>query len=434
MDAILLSRLALECIEVSRYLLLNRAGRAVRATTDAMSTRFEYTRSHSGPPVGRAFVGFVAATVVGLGLVRVEAGGAFAAPTSAAVQLGTVAATLFGVSGLLCCYRAIVGGDRMAGVIAAVLLAPGALWSWSAFAEAGPVDGTTTGALGSAAAALAIVLLVRGLRSARWLEVFSGLGALLLALATVIVRADGTITETATLALVVALAGMTSLYGLLVDIEVSEFRSLRRLHQVERRLATESRQTEELLHDLRSGLLSIEAASGGSGGGDANPVRCEAARLRQLTVGATTADDECDLVPGLKSLVATKRLAGLRIELCIPTEVPVHGDEMELLAVVENLLANAQRHGRDPIVVEVARHGGSTRLAVTDAGDGIPPIDADSVFHRGVSSHPGGSGLGLSRARRLARRNNATVELESAGPTGTTFVLSMESAVRVGAA
>lgn len=408
--------------------------------------------------MGRAFVSFVVGLVAAVGLVAIEAHSSNAVE-SAVAQLGVVATTLFAVGGALCGYRAVAARARTAGVIAMVLLGPGAAWSWLAFVDGSTKAVSAAGPVVLVAATLAIVLLQRGLRSARWLEVFCGLGSLGLAVAASAVRVspDGA-SSTASLALLVALAGMTCLYGLLVDIEVAAHRSLQHLVETNRRMADEVTRTEDLLHDLRSGLLSIEAAVGSSSVGLAGAVGSEAARLRRLTVAGSvrgggsradgaTADDgggtdgaaidrpapTFDLAAGVRAMVATRRAAGVAIELWSPPAVLVRGDESELLAVIDNLVANADRHGRAPIVVEIAETGSGIAVSVTDTGRGPAVADSEWVFERGVSTHPHGSGLGLSRARELARRNGGEVVAERP-PCGARFVMRLPAARSVGAA
>ncbi|MDH3680469.1 MAG: HAMP domain-containing histidine kinase [Acidimicrobiia bacterium] len=419
------------------------------------SSRSDRRRLRAGPPVGKAFVSFVVALTVVSGLAIVERRSPIAVPPSAAAQLGVVAATLFAVSGVLSAYRAAVARSRIAGLIAGVLLGPGAAWSWVAFVDRSSAGATASALVVVASAALAILLLGRGLSSARWLEVFAGLGSLALAMAASLVRTGAaTASTTGSVALLAAGAGMTCLYGLLVDIEVSEHRSIEQLRAVRRRMTDELTRNEDLLHDLRSGLLSIEAAVGAASSELAGPVQSEVARLRRLTVaGAGLASGTFypaaltngqavtewprraafDLVPAVRSMIDIRRSAGLAIELRSPAAVLIRGNESELLSVVDNLIANAFRHGLVPIVVEIAETGHAVTLSVTDAGGELSAADAARVFERGVSGHPGGTGFGLSRARQLAERNSAQVVLE---PTkdGTRFVVRMGSARSVGAA
>lgn len=86
------------------------------------------------------------------------------------------------------------------------------------------------------------------------------------------------------------------------------------------------------------------------------------------------------------------------------------GDERMLRRLVRNLLENAVRHGAPPVVVEVA----DGRLAVIDAGPGIPEAERERVFEpfyrpQGHREADGGVGLGLSLVKRIAQHHGAAV-------------------------
>ncbi len=74
-----------------------------------------------------------------------------------------------------------------------------------------------------------------------------------------------------------------------------------------------------------------------------------------------------------------------------------------LAAAVRPLLENAERHGAEPIRVEVTREGRTVVISVLDAGQGVAPTDLETVFQPGHTSRSDGSGLGLALARRMAR-------------------------------
>lgn len=372
--------------------------------------------------MGRAFVGFAIAITI------VAAAAAFrpapiAGDAAAARQLGVVATTLFATSGLLCTYRAVLARTKVVGLIAVVLLGPGAVWTWLALVAGSVNDPRLSAAVVFASSTLSVLLLSRGLRSARWVEVFSGLGSLGLALTVSLVRADpvGAGVQPA-VALLSGLAAMTCLYGLLVDIEVSEHRWFQALLGSEQQVRDEVERTEDLLHDLRSGLLSIEAAVGTFDSELARSVRSEAARLRSLTARQHCAT-RFDLVGSVRDLVETKRAAGADIDLRAPERAMVVGDRAEILSIVENLLSNAERHGRTPIEVDLVLTEATVELAVSDAGAGVRTDEVERLFDRGVSSHPDGHGLGLSVAKKLATRNDAQLVLEGSSSRGTTFSL-----------
>ncbi|MFG2076325.1 sensor histidine kinase [Nonomuraea maritima] len=104
------------------------------------------------------------------------------------------------------------------------------------------------------------------------------------------------------------------------------------------------------------------------------------------------------------------------------------GSRMQLVRVLGNLLANAQRHAASRIEVTVEQTGNGVAVTVTDDGPGIPPADRERVFQRFVRLDdsrlldPGGSGLGLAISRDIAHAHRGTLELADS-PRGARFVL-----------
>lgn len=383
--------------------------------------------SRSGPPVGRAFVAFTAVVVCLFLLAVAELAGLIRLPTGASAQFGIVATTTFALAGLLAAYRAHTIRNWWAAAMAAVLLGPGATWCWATFVTESPSPQLAASLIVLAAGVLAVVLLSTGFRTAHWLEVFGGLGTCALTMVAVLVRFDGSATTATAPALLAAVAGMICLYGLLVDLEVAEHRSLVELVESRKRIEQEVSQVEELLHDLRGGLLAIEAAIGSFDGELAGPLRNEAARLRRLTLtgGRTVAD--FDLVDRVTNLVATRKAGGVDILFRAPKHATAWGEESEVLAIVDNLLSNADRHGGPgPIVVEISSEDGTTRLSVRNKGQ-LQAESPDAAFTRGTTTHPDGQGLGLARARMLADVNGAELRVGPAEAGYTTFVLSLMS-------
>lgn len=90
------------------------------------------------------------------------------------------------------------------------------------------------------------------------------------------------------------------------------------------------------------------------------------------------------------------------------------GDAAALARVVRNLVDNARRHARSRVAVTVA----DGEVTVDDDGAGIAPADRERVFERFVrldearEREAGGSGLGLSIAREIARDAGGDVVLD----------------------
>lgn len=136
------------------------------------------------------------------------------------------------------------------------------------------------------------------------------------------------------------------------------------------------------------------------------PLRIEALDLRVLADQAVRG--------GVGSLVGVTAGAAPRIE--VVGQGGAWGDPAASARVLRNLVANAERHARTEVSVQVA--AGS--VVVRDDGSGIGEEDRERVFERFVrldearQRDDGGSGLGLAIARELAREQGGDVTLHEA--------------------
>ena len=108
--------------------------------------------------------------------------------------------------------------------------------------------------------------------------------------------------------------------------------------------------------------------------------------------------------------------------------VTVNGDAARLREMLDNLVDNAVRYGREGGRVTVKVSAEPARIDVSDDGPAIPAAERERIFerfHRLLGTSAGGSGLGLAIAREIARIHGATVELrEDPGATGNTFAVT----------
>ncbi len=97
--------------------------------------------------------------------------------------------------------------------------------------------------------------------------------------------------------------------------------------------------------------------------------------------------------------------------------VPVRGDAMSLKEAVKNLLGNALRHGRPPVVVGVDRSAGRARVWVQDTGPGPEAAVRAALGERfvlGAASRGQSAGIGLSIASAVAEALDGKLVLEDA--------------------
>jgi signal transduction histidine kinase len=131
------------------------------------------------------------------------------------------------------------------------------------------------------------------------------------------------------------------------------------------------------------------------------------------------------------------RAKGLTFSASAPAEggaatTCLRTDATKVRQILVNLLGNAVKftdHG--DVELTVRRTGATVDFVIRDSGIGIAPADVDQVFEAfwQVEQRPtrmvGGSGLGLSVSRRLARLLGGDVTVESAPGRGSTFVVSL---------
>lgn len=107
-----------------------------------------------------------------------------------------------------------------------------------------------------------------------------------------------------------------------------------------------------------------------------------------------------------------------------PAPITVTADETKLRQAIRNLVLNAvQVSGHAArVTIETASEPTRVRITVVDEGPGVPPELAASLFEPFVTARPGGSGLGLAVARRVAERHDGVLVLESTpGARGARF-------------
>jgi signal transduction histidine kinase len=83
-------------------------------------------------------------------------------------------------------------------------------------------------------------------------------------------------------------------------------------------------------------------------------------------------------------------------------------DAAKLRQAIYNLVLNAVQVGAHSVRIEVE----GERVTVADDGPGVPPELAATLFEPFVTARPGGSGLGLVVARRVAERHGGRLVLE----------------------
>jgi two-component system phosphate regulon sensor histidine kinase PhoR len=128
------------------------------------------------------------------------------------------------------------------------------------------------------------------------------------------------------------------------------------------------------------------------------------------------------------------------LNLRVPNDLPtVIGDADQLTQVLQNLLDNAMKYGREggSILVEAAAASGRPGVVVTvaDQGIGIPREHLPRLTERfyrvdtGRSRAAGGTGLGLAIVKHIVNRHRGQLSIESEEGIGTTVSVWLPQAV-----
>jgi signal transduction histidine kinase len=128
----------------------------------------------------------------------------------------------------------------------------------------------------------------------------------------------------------------------------------------------------------------------------------------------------------IEPLISRKRL---RLVADLPAErVEMDTDPGKLRQILLNLIANAVKFTDEgEIRVTLRRDGSAVELSVADSGVGIPPAHLERIFdpfwqvEQTRTRKVGGTGLGLSVARQLARLLGGDLTVESEVGRGSTF-------------
>jgi two-component system phosphate regulon sensor histidine kinase PhoR len=137
----------------------------------------------------------------------------------------------------------------------------------------------------------------------------------------------------------------------------------------------------------------------------------------------------------LRTIETEARLRGIVLVRGTVSDCTVLGDKTRVEQALVNLLDNAMKFNRPggQARIDSTLEDGKVRIAVTDNGIGIPPVDLPRIFERfyrvdkARSREVGGTGLGLSIVKHLVERMNGTVTVESRLGEGSIFTIVLPS-------
>ncbi len=177
------------------------------------------------------------------------------------------------------------------------------------------------------------------------------------------------------------------------------------------RLRSEQVADDHLREKFQQDLLEMEELVSGT-----------LAFMRHLEVEKTERR-QLDLAALLESIVDDREDTGLSVALSGAAPVPVAAYPQSIKRCIENLVDNALKYGGE-VRVALTQTPTDTRVIVSDNGPGIPDGELEKVFepfYRLEASRnrdTGGSGLGLSISRSIARAHGGDVLLRNLTPQG----------------
>jgi signal transduction histidine kinase len=209
-------------------------------------------------------------------------------------------------------------------------------------------------------------------------------------------------------------------------------------------------------HEIQSPLTSIRGFAQALENDQLSPedrhhylrvIQAESTRLSRITEDllqlATLESDQVHMEP--KTYRLDKQIRSL-ILVCEPQwaekkldmqvdleEVQIHADEDLLSQVWINLIHNSIKFTPEggKVCIELYQENGHAEFKIKDTGPGISDGDQKRIFERFYKADKsrtrskGGSGLGLSIAKKIVDLHSGTIAVESKIGVGTTFIVSL---------
>jgi len=112
----------------------------------------------------------------------------------------------------------------------------------------------------------------------------------------------------------------------------------------------------------------------------------------------------------------------VRVDPAVPS-FPFDADQ--ITQVVWNIALNGVEamDGCGRLGIAVSLRGVQVAIAISDTGRGMPAEERRRVFEPFYSKKPGGTGLGLTLARRIVAAHSGRIEIESTPGHGACFTI-----------
>jgi len=126
-----------------------------------------------------------------------------------------------------------------------------------------------------------------------------------------------------------------------------------------------------------------------------------------------------------------------KIEANIAPDIFIHGDQLLLQMLANNLIDNAIKYGNKELPIDISLTEKDERIIfrVADQGKGIAAAEKDKIFTKfyrvgnAATKAAKGTGLGLYLTKKIASQHNANISVTDNNPSGTIFTVTLHSSV-----
>lgn len=222
-------------------------------------------------------------------------------------------------------------------------------------------------------------------------------------------------------------------------LETTEQRRVRLISEVAHELRTPLTTLEGYLEGLLDGIFEPNEEIYAASGREVRRLKRLAADLADLSraeEGSQPLEPEPFDLAGLArnvtaNLQVQAEAKGIQLTVVDTPSLRVVADRDRIAQVITNIVGNAITYTEPSGTVEVTARleGGDAALEVRDTGRGLTKDEQRAIFDRFYRADPsgaGGSGIGLTIARGIARRHGGDITVSSPGPgKGSTFRLRL---------
>jgi PAS domain S-box-containing protein len=154
--------------------------------------------------------------------------------------------------------------------------------------------------------------------------------------------------------------------------------------------------------------------------------------LLDFVQGRACEPHACSLADIVSKATAQAELPRMtEVQTRLPDDLPlVRVDAGQMEQVFRNLITNAHQAmaAGGKVTIAAARTNGVVRVAVSDSGSGITPVDRARLFEPLFSTKVVGVGLGLAICKSFTEANGGTISVETEVGKGTTVTVTLPSA------